>query len=126
MKFVLFVYENADEFSSRTEAYERTLTQEHLDYDEVLKAGGHFIDAAALQAPPKSKVVRKRDGRTIATDGPFVETKEHIGGFIFIEAPSMEKAVELAAGIPSARLCAIEIRPVRDLDAELATAPGKR
>jgi hypothetical protein len=120
MKFVLFVYENADEFNSRTEAYERKLSQEHLDYDKGLIDGGHFVDAAALQSPPKSKVVRKRDGRTIATDGPFMETKEHIGGFILIEAPNMEKAVELAAGIPSARLCAIEIRPARDLDAELA------
>lgn len=124
MKFVLFVYENADEFNSRTQAYEQELSKEHLEYDKVLQSGGHFIDAAALQSPPKAKVVRKRDGRTIATDGPFVETKEHIGGFIFIDAPSMEKAIELAAGIPSARLCAIEIRPCRDLGAELA-APLK-
>jgi hypothetical protein len=126
MRFVCFVYENADEFASRTEAYERDVTREHLDYDRVLKDGGHFIDAAALQTPPKSKVVRKRDGRVIASDGPYIETKEHIGGFIYIEAPDMEKAVELAAGIPSARLCAIEIRPVRDLEAELAAEPDRK
>jgi hypothetical protein len=126
MRFVCFVYENADEMAARTDEVEREITREHLDYDNRLRAGGHFIDAAALQSPPKSKVVRKRDGRTIATDGPYIETKEHIGGFIYIEAPNMEKAVELAAGIPSARICAIEVRPIRDLNAEIAAAPIRK
>jgi hypothetical protein len=126
MKFVCFVYENADEMASRTPEIEAVISQEHMDYDEVLKAGNHIVEAEALQAPPAAKVVRKRDGRVIVSDGPFMETKEHIGGFILIEAPDYDKAVELAAGIPSARLCAIEVRPVRDLGAEMAAFKGKR
>ena len=119
MRFVCFVYENADEMAARSDKYEREITIEHLDYDKKLKDGGNFVFANALQAPPKAKVVRKRDGRITATDGPFVETKEHIGGFIVIEAPNMEKAIELAGGIPTARFSFIEVRPVRELEDEL-------
>ncbi len=120
MKFVCFVYENAAEMAARTDKQEDTISREHLDYDEKLRAGGHFVFANALQAPPAAKIVRKRDGRITATDGPFVETKEHIGGFIVIEAPNMEKAIELAGNIPSARFSLIEVRPVRDLENEMA------
>lgn len=125
MKFVCFVYENADEMAARSDKYEREITTEHLDYDKKLKDGGNFVFANALQAPPKAKVVRKRDGRITATDGPFVETKEHIGGFIVIEAPDMEKAIELAGGIPSARFSFIEVRPVRELEDELMAPHSK-
>ena len=120
MKFVCFVYEDAAEMAARSDAYEDEVTKEHVDYDRKLKDGGNFVFANALQAPPASKVVRKRDGRITATDGPFVETKEHIGGFIVIEAPNMEKAIELAGNIPSARFSFIEVRPVRGLDDEMA------
>ena len=125
MKFVCFVYEDAAEMAARSDDYEQKITLEHLDYDAKLRAGNHFVFANALQAPPNTKVVRKRDGRITATDGPFVETKEHIGGFIVIDAPDMEKAIELAAGIPSARFSFIEVRPVRELEDELI-APNRK
>ena len=120
MKFVCFVYENADEMAARTDAYEDAISHEHVAYDRKLKDGGHFVFANALAQPSSAKVVRKRNDRITATDGPFVETKEHIGGFIVIEAPNMEKAVQLAGEIPSARFSFIEVRPVRHLDAEMA------
>ena len=119
MRYVCFVYEDAAEMASRSDAYEAEVTQEHLDYDAAMQAKGQFVFADALAPPPASKVVRRRDGRTLVTDGPFAETKEHIGGFIVIEAASFEEAIEIAAGIPSARLCAIEVRPVRDLIEEM-------
>lgn len=56
-----------------------------------------------------------REGRTITTDGPFAEVKEHLAGFYLIECDSMERAVELAARVPDAASGEVEVRPVLDL-----------
>jgi hypothetical protein len=60
--------------------------------------------------------VRVRDGRLSTTDGPFAETKEHLSGFIVIEARDLNDAVRIAGNIPMARLGTIEVRPVRELE----------
>src|SRR4029453_12628405 len=68
--------------------------------------------------------VRVRDGRLSTTDGPFAETKEHLSGFIIIEARDLNEAIRLAGNIPMARLGTIEVRPVREL--ERYTGEGAR
>jgi hypothetical protein len=61
-----------------------------------------------------------RNGKVSTTDGPFVETKEQLGGFYLIEAKDLNEAIQVAAKIPSARNGAIEVRPVVDFSAEAA------
>jgi hypothetical protein len=66
-----------------------------------------------LDAPDNAKTVRVEDGRSLTTDGPFVETKEALGGFFILEADDLDAAIELAARIPTAsRGGAIEVRPI--------------
>jgi hypothetical protein len=66
-----------------------------------------------MQAPETATTVRVRDGATLTTDGPFVETKEALGGYLFLEADDIDAAIELAASIPAASMGgAIEIRPI--------------
>jgi hypothetical protein len=66
-----------------------------------------------LADPATATTVRVQDGKTLTTDGPFVEVKEALGGFLLFEADDLDAAIELAARIPTARLGgAIEIRPV--------------
>ena len=72
----------------------------------VIKGGN------ALQLTPTAKTVRVRSGEAITTDGPFAETKEHLGGYYLIEANSPEEAAAIAAGIPAARYGSIEVRPI--------------
>jgi hypothetical protein len=103
-------------------AEEAALIREHLAYDERLRASGALVEAGALQLESSATLVRVRDGKLSATDGPFPETKEHLGGFFVIEAGSREEAVRIAGGIPSARNGWIEVRPFRDLLAELVSA----
>ena len=68
-----------------------------------------------LQPPETATTVRVRDGRTITTDGPFVETKEALNGYLVYEADDLDAAIELAARIPAARLGgAIEVRPIME------------
>jgi hypothetical protein len=66
-----------------------------------------------MQAPEMATTVRVQDGKTITTDGPFVEMKEALGGYLFFEADDLDAAIALAARIPAARLGgAVEIRPL--------------
>jgi hypothetical protein len=66
-----------------------------------------------MGSPETSTTVRVQDGETMTTDGPFVEAKEALGGYLFFEADDLDAAIELAAKIPAAGMGgAIEVRPV--------------
>jgi hypothetical protein len=68
-----------------------------------------------LQPPETATTVRVQDSRTLTTDGPFVELKEAIGGYLLFEADDLDAAIELAARIPAARMGgAIEVRPIAE------------
>lgn len=88
------------------------IDRDSLAYDRVLEAEGSMIRAEALESPKTAITVRVRGGETLTTDGPFTEAKEHLGGFILVNARDMNEAIRIAAGIPLARLGAIEVRPV--------------
>ena len=83
-------------------------------HDKELRASGHLVMAQALALPNEAITVQVRNGKMSATDGPFMETKEMLGGFVLIEARDLNEAVQLAAGIPFAKLGSIEVRPVVD------------
>jgi hypothetical protein len=66
-----------------------------------------------MQSPETATTVRVQDGKALTTDGPFVETKEALGGYLFFDADDLDSAIELAARIPAASMGgAIEIRPI--------------
>jgi len=83
---------------------------EHIDYDAHLQALGKLVVAEALQPAGTAVTVRMRSDKLSVTDGPSAETSEQLGGFYLVEADSEEEALQLAAGIPSARLSSIEVR----------------
>jgi len=66
----------------------------------------------ALAEPQLARRVSVQDGRTVSSDGPFAEVKEHLAGIYLVECDSMERAVEIAARIPEATVAQIEVRPV--------------
>jgi hypothetical protein len=114
MRYVCLVYfDPKTVFGGGVEA-RVILDRESGAYDKELSASGHMVAAEALQLPDQAMTVRVRDGKMSATDGPFMETKEVLGGFIMIEARDLNEAVRIAAGIPLAKLGAIEVRPVVD------------
>jgi hypothetical protein len=76
----------------------------------------------ALTPTSTATTVRVVDGEIVATDGPFAETKEALGGFYLIEARDLDEAIEVAARIPAAREGSIEVRPIWELPAEYAMA----
>jgi hypothetical protein len=82
---------------------------------EELAAAGELIVSEALADPSLTTRVSVRDGQTLASDGPFAETKELLGGFFLLECESHERAVEIAARVPEAELGLVEVRPVLEL-----------
>jgi hypothetical protein len=89
-----------------------TLNRNSLAYNDELLGKSQYISAEALEPVDRARTVRVRRGKMSVTDGPFAETKEVVGGFILIEAAGMDEALEIAAGIPLAKLGGIEVRPI--------------
>jgi len=86
----------------------------YASYKEINETPG-VTPGSGLQPPETATTVRVVDGKTIATDGPFVDTKEALGGYLIFEADNLDAAIELAARIPAARLGgAIEVRPIME------------
>lgn len=114
MKYLCLAHEEEALFKAMPQEQWQALRQETLNYVESLKASGHLISTHALQSANHGVLVRVRNQRLITTDGPFVETKEQLGGIFLIEAHDFNEALRIASQWPSARLGTIEVRPIEE------------
>lgn len=80
-------------------------------YQATLEKAGAFLGTAALAPTRDARTLTSQDGEPRVTDGPYAETREQFGGYFIIEAPSMDRAIELAVMCPAASWGKIEIRP---------------
>ncbi len=116
MKYMLLIHQGDTPTPRDPDAW-ATLSQDEqkrvfADYQAINKTPG-VTPGQGLDAPETATTVRVRDGKTLTTDGPFVEIKESIGGYLLYEADDLDAAIELAARIPAARLGgAVEVRPI--------------
>ncbi len=115
MKYLCLVYNDEETLAAMSESEFDAFSDEHVALDEELKKSGHSIVAEALQPAHTATTVRVRNGRLSSTDGPFAETKEHLGGIYLINAGDLNDAIQVAARIPAARVGSIEVRPVWEL-----------
>jgi hypothetical protein len=81
---------------------------------EEMKAAGAWVFAGGLHEPSTATVVRVQDGEVLTVDGPFVEGKEHIGGFSIVRAPDLDAALEWGRKLAKATTLPIEVRPFRE------------
>lgn len=112
MKYLCLMYypeSTLDAFSSSE--FEALMKENRAHLDEM-REKGQFLGANKLQPVRTATTVRVRDGKLSATDGPFAETKEQLGGYLLFEAHDLNEAIRLAARFPPARLGSVEIRPV--------------
>src|SRR5688572_26691554 len=112
MKYMLLIYleENAMDAQEREQCY---VDSTQLCHD--LAARKQFLAANPLQPVATATSVRVREGRRLVTDGPFAETREHLGGYFLVEAKDLNEAIGIAARIPGARKGTVEVRPVMEL-----------
>lgn len=111
MKFVCLVYIDDAKISGLTEAEDKQLTDDTIESDWQMRRDGQLILSQPLQQPSAAVTMRVAGSRISATDGPFAETKEHLGGFYIIEAANIEEAKKIVAIDPILRFGSIEIRP---------------
>ncbi len=112
MKYLCLVYFEESKLHTVPESPK---DEECVAYDQGLREQGRVLASEALEPVETATTVRVRDGRTSVTDGPFAETKEQLGGFYLVEAKDLDEAIQVAAGIPAARIGSVEVRPIRRL-----------
>jgi hypothetical protein len=117
MKFMLLIYNDDALLDTLPPDQPDAMMRECFAHADELHQDGRLIESQMLEGREKAKSVRIRNGRTIATDGPFAEVKEVLGGFNLIEAENMEEAVRIAAEFPWVRTGCVEVRPVQDIGA---------
>lgn len=111
MKFVCLGYIGEKVIGSMPESDWNSLMEECFAYDNELRRGGHFIGGEALQPAKNAVTLRHRNGEVAITDGPYAETKEQIGGILFLEARDLNHAIQLMSKHPGVRIGPFEIRP---------------
>lgn len=115
MQYALLIYLDEASFQAMTQAERDSYVNASLDNDLELQRSGHLIMAQALKKPQHAVSVRTRNGKLSVSDGPFAETKEHLGGFVLVEARDLNEAIALAGDLPLARVGTIEVRPFEEL-----------
>ncbi|MGW5163379.1 YciI family protein [Nonomuraea wenchangensis] len=114
MKFLLIMHNNPLVWDALTEEERQEVMSGHGPFMETVRESGELVGSIALADPERSAVVRVRGGVPAVTDGPYLEAKEFLGGYYLVECDSRERALELAALIPDARVdgLGVEVRPV--------------
>lgn len=115
MKYVCLGYYDEKVWEAMPESDRNALMDKCLAYDDVLKKNGHFIGGEGLGDARSAATVRSRGGKAVVTDGPYAETKEQIGGILFLEAKDMDEAIQLISNHPGLAAGPFEIRPAADL-----------
>jgi hypothetical protein len=118
MKYMLLIHQGSTPTPRSPEEWAKLSKDEQkavfADYQAINQTPG-VTPGVQMEDPETATTVRVEDGKTLTTDGPFVELKEAIGGYLFFEADDLDAAIELAARIPAARMGgAIEVRPVAE------------
>jgi len=112
MKYMLLVYlaEDAMTETEREQCYVKS-----AGLARELHESRHYLHASPLHPVSTATSIRVRDGKRMVTDGPFAETREHLGGYYLVEARDLDEAMGIAERIPGARFGTVEIRPVMEI-----------
>ena len=111
MQYMLLIYGDESLWAQLPEAEMQQTMQAYVEYSKALAASGILRGGSELASVATATTVRVRNSKVLMTDGPFMETKEQLGGYYLIETASLDEAIEWAAKIPSAAFGCIEIRP---------------
>jgi hypothetical protein len=118
MDYLLLLYANEDGWTSMTPEQQQQGYAAYMAYTEALKKAGVYKGSNRLRPVASSTTIRVTDGKSQVLDGPYVESKEQLGGYYMIEAPDLDTALAWAARCPGASHGTIEVRPVWAMDAK--------
>lgn len=112
MKYILLIYQNPAMWATLSEEERQGVMSEAGDLWTELSESGEWVGGEALAESSSTQTVRVRDGVPAVTDGPYLESKEQLAGYLIVDVETPERAVEIAARWPDARYWAMEVRPV--------------
>ncbi|WP_336058078.1 YciI family protein [Nitratireductor sp. CH_MIT9313-5] len=114
MKYMLLIYNDpAREPEFGTAAFDEMM-KGFMDANEQMKAEGVLLDGEGLKGVETATSLRVRGGKVETMDGPFAETREHLGGYYVIDVPGLDEALKYAELVPSAHFGTVELRPLMD------------
>src|SRR5258708_23593182 len=115
MKYGCLGFIDEAAFAQIPQADAQRMFEECVAYDDVLRRGGHFVGGEALDSARNAVTLRMKDGEVQVTDGPYVETKETLGGILLLEARDLNHAIALMSKHPAVRMGnTFEIRPANE------------
>ena len=127
MKYICFGYYDKNKFEGMTEGERNAMFDACWEYDDHLRANGHWVGGEALQPSETALSLSWKNGKVVTTDGPYAETKEQLGGLLVLEARDMNHAVQLMSQHPSLTYSNIwEIRPVGDMSEIIEASEARR
>lgn len=115
MKFLLLLHGDATAEAAMTHDERRAIVDQHIAFGRHLAARGARILGEALGPPEAGRTIRFDGDSLLVTDGPFLETKEALGGFYVLEAGTIEEATELVRPVPRSPGLVAELRPIVDM-----------
>ena len=118
-KYMLAVHSVEGDVPEQTTAEEMQQVWKQIQaLEEEMQSAGAWVFGGALHGPETATVVRVSDGDVLTTDGPFAESKEHLGGFYLIEADDLDAALAWASKVSGTLTRPIEVRPFRAISGE--------
>ena len=113
MRYLLLIYEEPPAAPPTPEEWAEMMPK-YYAFTSWLREKGWYEGGEALADVASATTVTARNGQRTVTDGPFAETKEHLGGYYLINAPSLDDAIEAASRVPGSQFGKVEVRPVVD------------
>jgi len=127
MKYLCFGYYDKSKFDNMTDTERNAMFDTCFEYDDHLRANGHWAGGEALQPPETALTISRKNGKVVTTDGPYAETKEHLGGLLILEARDMNHAVQLMGQHPALTYGnTFEIRPAGDISEIIEASEQRR
>ncbi|HUL42772.1 MAG TPA: YciI family protein [Bacteroidota bacterium] len=116
MKYLCLIYSDESQWRTMPKEEMGKMSADYFAFTEGIIRSGNFIAGNPLQPTNTATTVRVRNGKLSATDGPFAETKEQLGGYYLIDAKDLNHAIQIAAKIPGSLVGSIEVRPIQEME----------
>ena len=127
MKYICLGYYEPAKVAGMTEEQRNKMFDDCFDYDDLLRANGHYTGGEALQPAETALTLYWKNDKVATTDGPYAETKEQLGGILILEARDMNHAIQLISRHPALKYGSIfEIRPAGDMSGILKASKERR
>jgi len=118
MEYMLLIYDDASALAKLSDQERGAVFQEYMAFSKDIRERGAMKSGAPLQGTATATTLRGRGGKTVTTDGPFAETKEHLAGYYMIDVKNLDEALTIAGRIPSLKVGgSVEVRPVMAMPA---------